>query len=52
MKQLFKALEKDYLKENFSTQECVIFGIIVPAFFILMLVFLSIIHAKVTTGTI
>ena len=30
MKELFETMEKDYQKENFTTQEMVVYGIIAP----------------------
>ena len=30
MKEIFETMEKDYQKENFTTQEMVVYGIIAP----------------------
>lgn len=44
MKDLLKTYEKDILKEGFALHEILMFGIIVPGMFILLLVFWSMIQ--------
>lgn len=45
MKELLRIMEKDYLKEGFSTSEMVTFGIIVPGIFVILLVMFSIVQS-------
>lgn len=42
MKELLRVMEKDYMKEGFSVSEMVIFGIIVPGIFVILLVMMGI----------
>lgn len=37
MKKLIDTVEKDYLKENFSLSECVVYGIVVPVVLIALM---------------
>lgn len=37
MKKLIETVEKDYLKEDFSLGECVVYGIVVPVVLIALM---------------
>lgn len=52
MKEFFDVMEKDYLKENFTKEEAIIYGVCVPLIFTVLLLIMSILEQMSKTAFI
>lgn len=52
MKEFFETMEKDYLKENFTKKQAIIYGVFAPLIFFAILLTMSILEQMMTTPVI
>ena len=52
MKEFLETMEKDYLKENFTKEEAIIYGVCAPLIFTALLLIMSILEQMMTTAVI